>query len=70
VVQQRHQLGHWESDTVIARHCKAALHVAVERKTRLTKITKLDGCTRAGHTLCAQQETLTVSQSGSTNDYL
>jgi len=45
VVQQRCQLGHWESDTVIARHSKAALHVVVERKTRLTKITKLDGCT-------------------------
>jgi IS30 family transposase len=45
VVQQRRQLGHWESDTVIARHSKAALHVVVERKTRLTKITKIDGCT-------------------------
>jgi IS30 family transposase len=45
VVQQRRQLGHWESDTVIARHSKAALHVVVERKTRLTKITKVDGCT-------------------------
>ncbi len=45
MVQQRRQLGHWESDTVIARHSKAALHVVVERKTRLTKITKIDGCT-------------------------
>jgi transposase, IS30 family len=44
-VQQRRQLGHWESDTVVARQCKAALHVVVERKTRLTKITRLNGCT-------------------------
>jgi len=41
IVQQRRQLGHWESDGVIARHSKAALHVVVERKTLLTKITKL-----------------------------
>jgi len=30
---------------VVARHCKEALHVVVERKTRLTKISKLNGCT-------------------------
>ena len=45
VVQQRRQLGHWESYTVVARHHKTALHVVVERKTRLTKISKLNGCT-------------------------
>ena len=45
VVKHRRQLGHWESDTVIARHSQAALHVMVERKTRLTKISKLVGCT-------------------------
>ena len=30
---------------MVARHCKTALHVVVERKTRLTKISKLNGCT-------------------------
>ena len=45
VVQQRQQLGHWESDGVIARNSTAALHVIVERKTLLTKITKLPRCT-------------------------
>jgi transposase, IS30 family len=45
VVAMRRQLGHWESDSVIARNSKAALHVMVERTTRLTKITKLPRCT-------------------------
>lgn len=41
VVNTRRQFGHWESDTVIARHSVSALGVAVERKSRLTKIHKL-----------------------------
>ena len=40
-VQRRRQVGHWESDGVIARGSRAALHVLVERKTRLTKISRL-----------------------------
>ena len=45
VVETRCQLGHWESDSVIARNSQAALNVTVERKTLLTKITKLPRCT-------------------------
>ena len=38
----RTQAGHWETDTVIARQCRAALHVTIERKSRYTKINKLE----------------------------
>jgi IS30 family transposase len=40
-VNARRHIGHWESDTVIARHSRAALSVTVERKTRFTKIHRL-----------------------------
>lgn len=40
-VEARRQVGHWESDTVIARNCHSALSVIVERTSRLTKIHKL-----------------------------
>ena len=40
-VHQRKQVGHWESDSVMARQSVAGLHVLVERKTRLVKISKL-----------------------------
>ncbi len=40
-VNARRHIGHWESDTVIARHSHAALSVTVERKTRFTKILRL-----------------------------
>jgi IS30 family transposase len=41
-VQQRRQLGHWETDAVISRQSTAALNVTVERKSRLTRITKMN----------------------------
>jgi len=41
VVDRRHQFGHWESDTVIARGSQAALSVTVERVSLFTKIAKL-----------------------------
>ncbi len=41
-VDARRHTGHWESDTVIARHSQAALSVTVERKTRFTKIHRLE----------------------------
>ena len=41
IVDRRCQLGHWESDTVIARGSQSVLSVSVERVSRLTKITKL-----------------------------
>lgn len=40
-VCKRRQLGHWEADTMISRKSSPALQVAVERKTRLAKLTKL-----------------------------
>ena len=41
VVEARRQLGHWESDTMIARNSRSALNVMVERTSRFTKIQKL-----------------------------
>lgn len=40
-VMRRRVAGHWEADTAVSRQSKAALQVATERKTRLTKISKL-----------------------------
>lgn len=40
-VEKRLIIGHWESDTVTSRQSKAALAVSVERKSRLTKIVKI-----------------------------
>lgn len=51
-VHSRKQLGHWENDGALARRSVSALNVLVERKTRLTKITKLKGRT-AQATRCA-----------------
>ena len=41
-VEQRKQVGHWEADTAVSRQSKAALNILVERKTRLTYLTKLE----------------------------
>jgi len=41
-VENREQAGHWESDTLGSRLSKAALVVTVERKTRLTMISKIN----------------------------
>jgi len=50
-VQQRKQLGHWETDNVIGKTTdKTALSVTVERKTRFTIITKLQDRTAATKT--------------------
>lgn len=38
----RKQFGHWETDAVISRQSVAALNVTVERKSRLTRITKMN----------------------------
>ena len=40
-VEKRLVIGHWESDSVVSRQSKAALAVSVERKSRLTKIVKI-----------------------------
>lgn len=50
-VQERKQLGHWETDNVIGKTTdKTALSVTVERKTRFTIITKLSDRTAATKT--------------------
>lgn len=50
-VQQRKQVGHWETDNVIGKQTdKTALSVTVERKTRFTIITKLQDRTAATKT--------------------
>lgn len=41
-VAGRRVAGHWEADTAVSRQSKAALQVAAERKTRLTRLTKLE----------------------------
>ncbi len=40
-VDQRKQVGHWESDTIISRKSKVALHSMTERVTRLLRLTKI-----------------------------
>lgn len=41
IVEGRRQVGHWESDTAVSRQSLAALQVSVERKTRYSKLAKL-----------------------------
>lgn len=41
-IQERLQAGHWETDTAVSRQSLAALQVSVERRTRLTKLARLD----------------------------
>lgn len=41
----RTRVGHWETDTAVSRQSKAALQVTVERKTRYTRIAKLQNKT-------------------------
>ena len=40
-IDQRKEIGHWESDTMISRASKASLVVLLERKTRMTKLAKI-----------------------------
>lgn len=56
-IMSRKQVGHWENDTVTSRKSLAALNVIVERKTRFTKISKLQRRT-ARNTRCAITKTL------------
>ena len=55
IVDQKTRLGDWEADTVIGKNHKGALLTIVERKTKLTFITKLSQKTSEAtqHALCA-----------------
>lgn len=44
-VQQREEIGHWESDSIVSRKSKVGLNVMVERKIRYTQITKIPDLT-------------------------
>ncbi len=46
-VDERKQFGHWESDTLISRRSKTALHSMTERKSRLLRLSKLESKTAA-----------------------
>lgn len=46
-VEKRRKAGHWESDTAVSRQSSAALLVTVERKSRYTKLHKLNRKTAA-----------------------
>lgn len=41
-IDDRSQVGHWESDTVVSRQNKAALLALIERKTRFSLIIKIE----------------------------
>jgi len=41
-IAQRQHMGHWESDTIVSRQSVAAIMLLVERKTRVSLITKLN----------------------------
>ena len=40
-INNRRQLGHWENDLIISRRSPSALNILVERKTRITKLSKV-----------------------------
>jgi IS30 family transposase len=41
-INNREEIGHWESDSIVSKKSKPALSVQEERTTRLIRITKLD----------------------------
>ena len=41
-IELRKEMGHWEADTAVSRQSLAALHIMAERKSRFTKLSKLD----------------------------
>jgi len=40
-INTREEFGHWEADCAVSRQSSSCLHILLERKTRLLKITKL-----------------------------
>lgn len=56
-IERRKQLGHWENDLIISRRSPVALNILVERKSRLTKLSKVAHHTPRA-TRCAITKTL------------
>jgi len=46
-IEKRKQEGHWEGDTIVSKQSTDSLQIVVERKTRITRLTKLPGKTSA-----------------------
>lgn len=46
-IEQRTEIGHWESDSIISRKSKFGLNVMVERKTRFIHVTQITDLTAA-----------------------
>lgn len=42
LANERKQFGHWETDCIVSRQSKTAIRTIVERKSRFTKLKKLD----------------------------
>lgn len=40
-IEKRKQAGHWEGDTIVSKQSTDSLQIVVERKTRITKLSKL-----------------------------
>lgn len=47
IINQRKEVGHWESDSIVSRKSKVGLNVMVERQTRYVQITKIPNLTSA-----------------------
>ena len=66
-IAQRQHMGHWESDTIVSRQSVAAIMLLVERKTRVSLITKLNQKTALensqGIIACLQDFPQTLRQS-------
>lgn len=69
IVEARQRLGDWEADTIIGRNHRQAIVSVVERKSKLTRLAKVERNTAeaVGRELTAQLESLTVKTITSDN---
>lgn len=69
VVDSRQRLGDWEADTIIGQHHRGAIVSLVERKSKLTRLGRVERNTAdaVGRELAAQLESLTVKTITSDN---
>ena len=47
-MEERSRVGDWEIDSIVGKHHKGIIVSMVERKTRFTKLAKLEGAKAAG----------------------